>query len=179
MQNKSGAPSEDNLAALCIGGGGGGSGDQGAWHRGQDDSALHGRHLPPSPRKRASSSCAAGSLFSLQEESGARPPDDDDGDGADPPACPSEPGVQGAPPAAAQTEAGRADHEETRIQAPDDPLASSLGRRPSSSSVPWEKGGPGAPEAPADRDLSALCPPDGDVPGRGSASGNRASSVKN
>ncbi|XP_030640188.1 DENN domain-containing protein 1B [Chanos chanos] len=31
-----------------------GSGDPGSWNLGQDDSAVHGKHLPPSPRRRAS-----------------------------------------------------------------------------------------------------------------------------
>uniref|UniRef100_A0A2K5F052 DENN domain containing 1B n=1 Tax=Aotus nancymaae TaxID=37293 RepID=A0A2K5F052_AOTNA len=61
--NKSNAPSENNLALLC-----GGSGDQAEWNLGQDDSALHGKHLPPSPRKRVSSSGLTDSLFILQEE---------------------------------------------------------------------------------------------------------------
>ncbi|XP_028259381.1 DENN domain-containing protein 1B isoform X2 [Parambassis ranga] len=29
----------------------GGGGDQGGWNMGQDDSAVHGKHLPPSPRR--------------------------------------------------------------------------------------------------------------------------------
>lgn len=176
--NKSNAPSEDNLAALC-----GGSGDQGDWHRGQDDSALHGRHLPPSPRKRASSTCATGSLFSLEEESGARPPDGAPGSGppgAAPPASPSERGVPRAPPdAAARTEEGNADQEEILTRAPDDLLIPSLERRPSSS-VPWEKDGKGAREAPGDGGLlleavAPACRPDGNVAG-GRTRGNQASS---
>ncbi|XP_054569031.1 DENN domain-containing protein 1B isoform X2 [Eptesicus fuscus] len=180
--NKSNAPSEDNLAALC-----GGSGDQGEWHRGQDDSALHGRHLPPSPRKRASSSCATGSLFSLKEESGARPPDGAPGSGppgADPPASPSEPGVPRAPPdAAARTEEGNADQEETLTRAPDGLPIPGLERRPSSS-VPWEKDGKGAREAPGDRGLPLLeavspaCRPDGSIEAGGTR-GNQASSAEN
>ncbi|XP_059533542.1 DENN domain-containing protein 1B isoform X5 [Myotis daubentonii] len=182
--NKSNAPSEDNLAALC-----GGSGDQGDWNRGQDDSALHGRHLPPSPRKRASSSCATGSLFSLKEENSARPLDGAPGSGphgADQPASPSELGAPRAPPDAARTEEGKAEKEETLSQAPDDLLIPSLGRRPSSS-VPWEKEGNGVQGAPGDpgplHEAASLCPaapafqPDGNVPG-GSMSGNQAS-VKN
>ncbi|KAL7866755.1 hypothetical protein AOLI_G00145690 [Acnodon oligacanthus] len=31
-----------------------GSGDQSGWNMGQDDSALHGKHLPPSPRRQCS-----------------------------------------------------------------------------------------------------------------------------
>ncbi|XP_066503484.1 DENN domain-containing protein 1B isoform X2 [Hoplias malabaricus] len=34
--------------------GGVGSGEQSAWNMGQDDSALHGKHLPPSPRRQCS-----------------------------------------------------------------------------------------------------------------------------
>lgn len=34
--------------------GGLGSGDQSGWITGQDDSAIHGRHLPPSPRRQCS-----------------------------------------------------------------------------------------------------------------------------
>ncbi|KAK7137125.1 hypothetical protein R3I93_017253 [Phoxinus phoxinus] len=32
-----------------------GNGEQGGWNMGQDDSAVHGKHLPPSPRRQASS----------------------------------------------------------------------------------------------------------------------------
>ncbi|XP_051764948.1 DENN domain-containing protein 1B isoform X4 [Ctenopharyngodon idella] len=31
-----------------------GNGEQGGWNMGQDDSAVHGKHLPPSPRRQAS-----------------------------------------------------------------------------------------------------------------------------
>uniref|UniRef100_A0A671SQQ9 DENN domain-containing protein 1B-like n=1 Tax=Sinocyclocheilus anshuiensis TaxID=1608454 RepID=A0A671SQQ9_9TELE len=31
------------------------NGEQGGWNMGQDDSAVHGKHLPPSPRRQASS----------------------------------------------------------------------------------------------------------------------------
>ncbi|XP_029939552.1 DENN domain-containing protein 1B isoform X2 [Salarias fasciatus] len=36
--------------------GGGGGGDQGGWNMGQDDSAVHGKHLPPSPRRQPNKS---------------------------------------------------------------------------------------------------------------------------
>ncbi|XP_069088225.1 DENN domain-containing protein 1B isoform X1 [Pleurodeles waltl] len=48
-KEKSSAPSENNLSLLC-----GGTSDQLEWHLGQDDCALHGKQLPPSPRKRVS-----------------------------------------------------------------------------------------------------------------------------
>ncbi|XP_074164777.1 DENN domain-containing protein 1B isoform X3 [Sminthopsis crassicaudata] len=66
--NKSNAPSESNLAVLCSN-----SGDQAEWNLGQDDSALRGKHLPPSPRKHASSAGLTESLFILKEENGEKP----------------------------------------------------------------------------------------------------------
>ncbi|NXA34143.1 DEN1B protein, partial [Eudromia elegans] len=61
--NKSNAPSESNLALLCS------SNDQADWNLGQDDSVLHGKQLPPSPRKQVSSSGHRESLSKLEEES--------------------------------------------------------------------------------------------------------------
>ncbi|KAG7487586.1 hypothetical protein MATL_G00025230 [Megalops atlanticus] len=46
--NKSNPPSESNLAQLCNSGA-----EQTSWNLGQDDSALHGKHLPPSPRRQS------------------------------------------------------------------------------------------------------------------------------
>ncbi|XP_054939984.1 DENN domain-containing protein 1B isoform X5 [Physeter macrocephalus] len=135
--NKSNTPSENNLALLC-----GGSGDQTEWHLGQDDSALHGRQLPPSPRKRVASSAGADSLSILKEEDGERRL----GAGATSrpaelagPAPPPGPALPLASPGASQTE-----KKETLSQTPGGPLVPSLGRRP--SFVPWEKEGKGAKE---------------------------------
>ncbi|KAM9107462.1 DENN domain-containing protein 1B isoform 4-T4 [Megaptera novaeangliae] len=135
--NKSNTPSENNLALLCSG-----SSEQAEWHLGQDDSALHGRELPPSPRKRVSSSAGTDSLSILKEENGERHL----GVGAvsrpaelGAPAPPPGLGLQLASPGASQTE-----KKETLSQAPDDPPVPSLGRRP--SFVPWEKEGKGAKE---------------------------------
>ncbi|NWI08233.1 DEN1B protein, partial [Crypturellus soui] len=61
--NKSNAPSESNLTLLCS------SNDQADWNLGQDDSVLHGKQLPPSPRKQISSSGHRESLSKLEEES--------------------------------------------------------------------------------------------------------------
>ncbi|XP_060150143.1 DENN domain-containing protein 1B isoform X3 [Globicephala melas] len=135
--NKSNTPSENNLALLC-----GGSGDQAEWHLGQDDSALHGRQLPPSPRKRVASSAGTDSLSILKEENGERRL----GVGAasrptelgEPDPAPGL-GLPLASPGASQTE-----KKETLSQTPGDPLVPSLGRRP--SFVPWEKEGKGAKE---------------------------------
>ncbi|CAL8273064.1 unnamed protein product [Arctogadus glacialis] len=56
--NTSSAPSDPKAAggggggvSVSGGDGGGGGTDAGAWHLGQDDSVLHGKHLPPSPRR--------------------------------------------------------------------------------------------------------------------------------
>ncbi|XP_062308764.1 DENN domain-containing protein 1B-like [Osmerus eperlanus] len=50
--NKPNPQSESNQ--LCPSGEGGGGGEQGGWNMGQDDSAVHGKHLPPSPRRQPS-----------------------------------------------------------------------------------------------------------------------------
>ncbi|XP_010124879.1 PREDICTED: DENN domain-containing protein 1A-like, partial [Chlamydotis macqueenii] len=61
--NKSNAPSESNLSLLCSS-----ANDQTEWNLGQDDSILHGKQLPPSPRKEASSGGHRESLSRLEEE---------------------------------------------------------------------------------------------------------------
>ncbi|XP_064416042.1 DENN domain-containing protein 1B [Latimeria chalumnae] len=60
---QSSIPSENNLAQLC-----GSSIEPVEWNLGQDDSALHGMHLPPSPRRKVSSSSCREPLFMLEEE---------------------------------------------------------------------------------------------------------------
>ncbi|KFQ62075.1 DENN domain-containing protein 1A, partial [Pelecanus crispus] len=62
--NKSNAPSECNLTVLCSS-----ANDQAEWNLGQDDSVLHGKQLPPSPRKQVSSGGHRESLSRLEEES--------------------------------------------------------------------------------------------------------------
>ncbi|NXW03962.1 DEN1B protein, partial [Fregetta grallaria] len=62
--NKSNAPSESNLTLLCSS-----ANDQTEWNLGQDDSVLHGKQLPPSPRKQVSSGGHRESLSRLEEES--------------------------------------------------------------------------------------------------------------
>ncbi|NXG88572.1 DEN1B protein, partial [Stercorarius parasiticus] len=62
--NKSNAPSESNLTLLCSS-----ANDQAEWNLGQDDSVLHGKQLPPSPRKQVSSGGHRVSLSRLEEES--------------------------------------------------------------------------------------------------------------
>ncbi|XP_061859312.1 DENN domain-containing protein 1B isoform X7 [Colius striatus] len=65
--NKSNAPSESNLALL-----GSSATDQAEWNLGQDDSVLHGKQLPPSPRKQVSSGGHRESLSRLEEESSVK-----------------------------------------------------------------------------------------------------------
>ncbi|XP_048832067.1 DENN domain-containing protein 1B isoform X2 [Brienomyrus brachyistius] len=48
-KNKSNPPSEGNLAQLCPN-----SGKRESWNLGQDDSSIHGKQLPPSPRRHTS-----------------------------------------------------------------------------------------------------------------------------
>ncbi|NXL49177.1 DEN1B protein, partial [Podilymbus podiceps] len=61
--NKSNAPSESNLTLLCSS-----ANDQAEWNLGQDDSVLHRKQLPPSPRKQVSSSDCRESLTRPEEE---------------------------------------------------------------------------------------------------------------
>lgn len=140
---KSNAPSENNLVLL-----GSGSGDQAEWHLGQDDSALHGRHLPPSPRKRVSSSGLTDSLFILKEENSDRPLSANNLSGptvVEKPAPTSGLDFQPALTEVSQTEKGTTEKKETLSQVSDDLLISGLGRCPSTS-VPWEKEGKEAKE---------------------------------
>lgn len=115
FQKRPNAPSEGSLALLR-----GGSGDQAAWRGGQDDSALRGRHLPPSPRRRGSPGG----------------PRDDSGGGRRSVDAECGPAGVGAP----QPEDADAEHRDA-LGPP------SLARRPSSS-VPWERerGATGGPE---------------------------------
>ncbi|MBZ3875906.1 DENN domain-containing protein 1B [Sciurus carolinensis] len=136
--NKSNAPSENNLALLC-----GGSGDQTEWNLGQDDSALHGKHLPPSPRKRVSSSGFTDSLFILKEENSEKHLSADNMSSStlvEKPAITAGLSFPLAATEMSQTDKGRKEKKETLSQISDDLLAPSLGRRPSTF-VPWEKEG--------------------------------------
>ncbi|XP_063095982.1 DENN domain-containing protein 1B isoform X1 [Cavia porcellus] len=136
--NKSNAPSENNLALFC-----GGSGDQAEWNLGQDDSALHGRHLPPSPKKQVSSSGLTESLFILKEEKSDEHISADSVCGSkvvENPASTSGLNFQLAPFEVSQTDKGETKKKETLSQSSDDLFMPSLGRCPSTF-VPWEKEG--------------------------------------
>ncbi|XP_038205087.1 DENN domain-containing protein 1B isoform X2 [Arvicola amphibius] len=155
--NKSNAPSESDLALLCA------SGDQGDWNLGQDDSALHGKHLPPSPRKRVSSSGFTESLFILKEENSERPFCADsmcDPAVVEKPASTPGLGFQPASPEASQMGEGEAEVKETLRQASESMLLPSVGSR-QSTFVPWEKAGK-EPEEPSEgggllQEVVSLC----------------------
>nr|XP_046248285.1 DENN domain-containing protein 1B isoform X1 [Scatophagus argus] len=49
-------PTTSSESNPADGSGRGGCGDQGSWNMGQDDSAVHGKHLPPSPRRQPNKS---------------------------------------------------------------------------------------------------------------------------
>ncbi|XP_026930407.2 DENN domain-containing protein 1B isoform X2 [Acinonyx jubatus] len=148
--NKSNAPSENNLTLLCSG-----SGDQVEWHLGQDDSALHGKHLPPSPRKRVPSSGWTDSLFILKEENNEKHLSVDNVRGpavTEKAASASELDFQLALPEVSEDEKCKTERKETLSQISDDLLIPSLGRH-SSTFVPWEKEGKEAKETSDDSGL--------------------------
>lgn len=150
FQNKSNAPSENNLTLLCSG-----SGDQVEWHLGQDDSALHGKHLPPSPRKRVPSSGWTDSLFILKEENNEKHLSVDNVRGpavTEKAASASELDFQLASPEVSEDEKCKTERKETLSQISDDLLIPSLGRH-SSTFVPWEKEGKEAKETSEDSGL--------------------------
>ncbi|XP_058556904.1 DENN domain-containing protein 1B isoform X2 [Neofelis nebulosa] len=148
--NKSNAPSENNLTLLCSG-----SGDQVEWHLGQDDSALHGKHLPPSPRKRVPSSGWTDSLFILKEENNEKHLSVDNVRGpavTEKAASASELDFQLASPEVSEDEKCKTERKETLSRISDDLLIPSLGRH-SSTFVPWEKEGKEAKETSEDSGL--------------------------
>ncbi|XP_044123480.1 DENN domain-containing protein 1B isoform X4 [Neovison vison] len=148
--NTSNAPSENNLALLCSG-----SGDQTEWHLGQDDSALHGKHLPPSPRKRVSSSGLTDSLFILKEENNEKYLSADNVRGPavmEKAASASGLTLRLASPEVSENEKAKPEKKETLSQISDDLLTPSLGRH-SSTFVPWEKEGKEAKETSGDTGL--------------------------
>ncbi|XP_023563137.1 DENN domain-containing protein 1B [Octodon degus] len=177
--NKSNAPSENNLALFC-----GASGDQAEWNLGQDDSALHGRHLPPSPKKQVSSGSLTESLFILKEENSDKCLSADNVCG--PNVMENAGSTSGlpsqlAPTKVSQTHKGETEKKETLSQISDDLLMPSLGRCPSTF-VPWEKEGREVNKNSEDlgllHEVASLCHMSSDSGqgsniSKGSASGNQ------
>ncbi|XP_036610810.1 DENN domain-containing protein 1B [Trichosurus vulpecula] len=159
--NKSNAPSESNLAVLCSS-----SNDQAEWNLGQDDSALRGKHLPPSPRKHASSAGFTESLFILKEENSEKHLSANNVN------CPMMVANSASPVDSvlhlgsaeeSQTESpfqGKTENNETLSHTSDDQLNLSL-RRHLSTLVPWEKDGNEAKETSGDvgllQEVVTLC----------------------
>ncbi|XP_044530848.1 DENN domain-containing protein 1B [Gracilinanus agilis] len=159
--NKSNAPSESNLAVLCSN-----SSDQAEWNLGQDDSALHGKHLPPSPRKHAASSGLTESLFILKEE------DNEKHLSANNVNCPRMVVNSASVESVSQLDSsedsqtvrpfqGETEKNETLSHTSDDQLNLSL-RQHLSILVPWEKDGNEAKETSEDvgllHEVVSLCP---------------------
>ncbi|XP_066548604.1 DENN domain-containing protein 1B isoform X2 [Amia ocellicauda] len=135
--NKSNTPSESNLDQLYSSGA-----DPVGWNLGQDDSALHRKHLPPSPRRK-SSTTLGDSLPTADEEN--RPPPTAVHQN-DKPSVAVASGSQAVAPPAQAVSCGIVRRNVVRKQTlpshPESPLhdhsARQAGRQPSML-VPWEK----------------------------------------
>ncbi|XP_048800223.1 DENN domain-containing protein 1B isoform X2 [Lagopus muta] len=134
--NKSNAPSESNLTLLCSS-----ANDQADWNLGQDDSVLHGKQLPPSPRKQVSSGGHRESLSNLKEENREKTVVTDKMDTTS--GCIASPSPVRSSDHFASLEGFKvgykyAKQNETLSNTSEDPLAANLAQHPSIL-VPWEK----------------------------------------
>ncbi|XP_042729512.1 DENN domain-containing protein 1B isoform X2 [Lagopus leucura] len=134
--NKSNAPSESNLTLLCSS-----ANDQADWNLGQDDSVLHGKQLPPSPRKQVSSGGHRESLSNLKEENREKTIVTDKMDTTS--GCIASPSPVRSSDHFASLEGFKvgykyAKQNETLSNTSEDPLAANLAQHPSIL-VPWEK----------------------------------------
>ncbi|XP_052522894.1 DENN domain-containing protein 1B isoform X2 [Tympanuchus pallidicinctus] len=134
--NKSNAPSESNLTLLCSS-----ANDQADWNLGQDDSVLHGKQLPPSPRKQVSSGSHRESLSNLKEENREKTIVTDKMDITS--GCIASPSPVRSSDHFASLEGFKvgykyAKQNETLSNTSEDPLAANLAQHPSIL-VPWEK----------------------------------------
>ncbi|KAM6264286.1 DENN domain-containing protein 1B isoform 4-T4 [Spheniscus humboldti] len=157
--NKSNAPSESNLTLLCSS-----ANDQAEWNLGQDDSVLHGKQLPPSPRKQASSGGHTESLSRLEEESGDKTFITDKMDTTSMtspfPVRSSAPFASLESFKAGYSSCKYAKQNETLSNTSEDQLPASLAQHPSIL-VPWEKDGKEGNETPEDggllQEVVSLC----------------------
>ncbi|KFO08585.1 DENN domain-containing protein 1B, partial [Balearica regulorum gibbericeps] len=157
--NKSNAPSESNLTLLCSS-----ANDQAEWNLGQDDSVLHGKQLPPSPRKQVSSGGHRVSLSRLEEESSDKTIITDKMDTTS--MTSTSPVRSSAPFASLESfEAGyssykHAERNETLSNTSEDQLPASLAQHPSIL-VPWEKDRKKGKETPEEggllQEVVSLC----------------------
>ncbi|NWX42845.1 DEN1B protein, partial [Steatornis caripensis] len=157
--NKSNAPSESNLTLLCSS-----ANDQAEWNLGQDDSVLHGKQLPPSPRKQVSSGGHRESLSRLEEESSDKTFITDQIDTT----SMTSPSLVQSSAQFASLESFKAgyssykyaERNETLSNTSEDQLPASLAQHPSIL-VPWEKDGKEGNETPEEggllREVASLC----------------------
>ncbi|XP_072199593.1 DENN domain-containing protein 1B isoform X2 [Excalfactoria chinensis] len=134
--NKSNAPSESNLTLLCSS-----ANEQADWNLGQDDSVLHGKQLPPSPRKQGSSGGHRESLSNLEEENSEKTFITDRMDTTS--GCIASPPPTRSSDHFASLESFKvgykyAKQNETLSNTSEDPLPANLAQHPSIL-VPWEK----------------------------------------
>ncbi|XP_031451664.1 DENN domain-containing protein 1B isoform X2 [Phasianus colchicus] len=134
--NKSNAPSESNLTLLCSS-----ANEQADWNLGQDDSVLHGKQLPPSPRKQVSSGGHRESLSNLKEENSEKTFITDKMDTTS--GCTASPSPVRSSDHFASLESFKVSHKyekqnETLSNTSEDPLPANLAQHPSIL-VPWEK----------------------------------------
>ncbi|NXP24909.1 DEN1B protein, partial [Scytalopus superciliaris] len=157
--NKSNAPSESNLTLLCSN-----ANDQAEWNLGQDDSVLHGKQLPPSPRKQVSSGGQRESLSRLEEEKSDKTFINDrvDTTGMTSPS-PIRPSAQFTSPEGFKggySSSKYAKRNETLSNTSEDQLPASLAQHPSIL-VPWEKDGKEGDETPEEggllQEVVSLC----------------------
>ncbi|XP_072788742.1 DENN domain-containing protein 1B isoform X6 [Taeniopygia guttata] len=137
--NKSNAPSESNLTLLCSS-----ANDQAEWNLGQDDSVLHGKQLPPSPRKQVSSGGQRESLSRMEEEKSGKAFTTDKMDTTSltslSPVRPSAQFTSLESFKAGFSSCQYAKPNETLSNTSEDQLPAGLAQQPSIL-VPWEKGG--------------------------------------
>ncbi|NXM35066.1 DEN1B protein, partial [Oxyruncus cristatus] len=157
--NKSNAPSESNLTLLCSS-----ASDQAEWNLGQDDSVLHGKQLPPSPRKQVSSGGETESLTRLEEEKSDKTLITDRMDttsmASPSPARPSAQFTSLESFKAGCSSCKYAKRNETLSNTSEDQLPGSLAQHPSIL-VPWEKDGKEGDESPEEggllQEVVSLC----------------------
>ncbi|KAF2984565.1 hypothetical protein EK904_003511 [Melospiza melodia maxima] len=158
-ENKSNAPSESNLTLLCSS-----ANDQAEWNLGQDDSVLHGKQLPPSPRKQVSSGGQRESLSRMEEERSGQTFTTDKMDTTSltslSPIRPSAQFNSLESFKAGFSSCQNAKPNETLSNTSEDQLPAGLAQQPSIL-VPWEKGGKEGDEAPEEggllQEVVSLC----------------------
>ncbi|NXU47282.1 DEN1B protein, partial [Turnix velox] len=149
IADTSNAPSESNLTMLCSS-----ATEQAEWNLGQDDSVLHGKQLPPSPRKQVSSVGHRESLSRLEEGSSEKTfiPDKME--------TSSMTSLYPAQSSAQFASSKCAKQNETLSNTSEDQLPASLSQHPSIL-VPWEKDGKEGNETPEEggllQEVVSLC----------------------